>query len=82
MDSTHILSNIAVLTRLGLFVETVTHFLRQLRKQVPAAFAKFPVGYGRRYLDREGYFADTKKGASPRRLKAVAHDAFRLVNRF
>ena len=82
MDSTHILSNIAVLTRLGLFVETVTHFLRQLRKQVPAAFAKLPVGYGRRYLDREGYFADTKKGASPRRLKAVAHDAFRLVNRF
>ncbi|MCP3956873.1 MAG: transposase, partial [bacterium] len=28
LDSTHVMSNIAVLTRLGLFVETVTHFLR------------------------------------------------------
>ena len=33
LDSTHILSNIAVLTRLGLFVETVTSFLKELRRE-------------------------------------------------
>jgi hypothetical protein len=31
-DSTHIVSNIRILTRLGLFVQTVTQFLEALRK--------------------------------------------------
>lgn len=36
LDSTHVMSNIAVLTRLGLFTETVTNFLRDLRREAPA----------------------------------------------
>lgn len=82
LDSTHVISNIAVLTRLGLFVETVTHFLKVLRKDLPLKYEALPVKYGARYLDREGYFADSKRNTSPRRLKVVAHDAWRLLERY
>jgi len=82
LDSTHVMSNIAVLTRLGLFVETLTHFLKHLRKELPSKYATLPVKYGERYLDREGYFADSKRNTSPRRLKAVAQDAWRLLERY
>ena len=34
-DSTHIISNIKVLTRLGLFTKTVEQFLESLRKEHP-----------------------------------------------
>ena len=35
LDSTHVISNIRLLTRLGLFTETVTNFLRELRTRAP-----------------------------------------------
>jgi hypothetical protein len=82
LDSTHVLSNIAVLTRLGLFVETVTHFLKELRKEAPAAFASLRPGYAQRYLDREGYFSDAKREQARRRLKVVAEDVYALVSTF
>lgn len=82
MDSTHILSNIAVLTRLGLFVEAVTLFLKELRKALPEAFESLDAGYGRRYLDREGYFSDAKREQARRRLPVVAHDVAALVRAF
>ena len=55
LDSTHVMSNIAVLTRLGLFTETVTNFLRDLRRDAPAKLVWLGEGYTERYLDREGY---------------------------
>ena len=79
LDSTHILSNIAVLSRLGLFVETVTLFLRELRKEAPASYKSLDSGYGRRYLDREGYFSDAKREQARRRLPVVAQDVYALV---
>ena len=82
LDSTHVLSNIAVLTRLGLFVETVTHFLKELRDEEPEAFASLDAGYGRRYLDREGYFSDAKREQARRRLPVVAQDIYALVQAF
>ena len=82
LDSTHVLSNIAVLTRLGLFVETVTHFLRELRKEDPDAFESLDAGYARRYLNREGYFSDAKRAQARRRLPVVAADVYALVSLF
>jgi IS5 family transposase len=82
LDSTHVLSNIAVLTRLGLFVETATHFLKDLRKEEPESFESLDSGYARRYLDREGYFSDAKKEQARRRLSIVAHDIYGLVSTF
>lgn len=82
VDSTHVVPNIAVLTRLGLFVETVTTFLLALRREVPTALATLAGGYTKRYLDREGSFSDAKRSQASRRLEAVAQDVFRLVRRF
>lgn len=82
LDSTHVLSNIAVLTRLTLFVETVTHFLKELRNEDPEAFRSLEAGYARRYLDREGYFSDAKREQARRRLPVVAEDVYALVSTF
>jgi len=82
LDSTHVMSNIAVLTRLGLFVETVTTFLRSLRRELPAKMELIDPGYIHRYLDREGYFADAKRKQARRRIRAVASDMYRLVVAF
>jgi hypothetical protein len=82
LDSTHVLSNITVLTRLGLFVETVTNFLKDLRREDPDAFESLDAGYGRRYLDREGYFSDAKREQARRRLPVVAEDVYALVSTF
>jgi len=82
LDSTHVLSNIAVLTRLALFVETVAHFLKDLRKEAPASYESLAPGYGHRYLDREGYFSDAKREQARRRLPVVAQDVYELMVAF
>jgi hypothetical protein len=82
LDSTHVISNIAVLTRLGLFTETVTNFLRELRKNAPEKLANLDEGYVKRYLDRDGYFADAKREQAQRRLPVVARDLYALVHAF
>lgn len=82
LDSTHVMSNIAVLTRLGLFVQTVTAFLRSLRRELPTRVVLIDAAYMHRYLDREGYFADAKRKQARRRIRAVASDMYRLVVAF
>jgi len=82
LDSTHVISNIAVLTRLGLFTETITVFLRELRKEAPAKLAKLDSPLLNRYLEREGYFGDATREQAQRRLPVVAQDLFALVKRF
>lgn len=72
LDSTHIVSNIKILTRLGLFVETLTHFLETLRNEHPRLCAEFPEEIRERYLDREGYFADARSSEAQRRLEETA----------
>ncbi len=81
-DSTHILSNIKLLTRLGLFVQTVTQFLEALRKEHPRLCAQLDEELRERYLDREGYFADARASEGPRRLTQAALDVHTLVRRF
>ncbi|MFQ5382371.1 MAG: transposase, partial [Dehalococcoidia bacterium] len=82
LDSTHVISNIAVLTRLGLFVETVTKFLRQLRREAVDKLESLADGYVERYLEREGYFGDATRAQARRRLPNVAVDIYRLVRAF
>jgi Transposase DDE domain/Transposase domain (DUF772) len=81
-DSTHIVSNIRLLTRVGLFVQTVTQFLEALRNEHPRLCAKVPEEMRARYLDREGYFADTRGSEAPRRLEQCAMDVHQLVRWF
>jgi hypothetical protein len=81
-DSTHILSNIRLLTRLGLFTKTITVFLEALRKAHPRVCARVPEELRARYLDREGYFADSRGSEAPRRLSQAALDVYTLVKQF
>jgi hypothetical protein len=81
-DSTHILSNIKLLTRLGLFVRTITLFLERLRDEHPRLYAQVAAELRERYLDREGYFADARSSESPRRLAQAALDVYVLVRQF
>ena len=82
LDSTHVISNIAVLSRLGLFTETVTNFLRDLRRDSPVKLGWLGEGYAERYLKREGFFADAKRDEAQRRLPMVTQDLYALVRLF
>ena len=82
LDSTHVMSNIEVLTRLGLFVETVTRFLKELRRDAPGKLGRIERDIVRRYLEREGYFSDARREQARRRLPVVARDLLILVMQF
>ena len=82
LDSTHIRSHMALLTRLGLFTHTITAFVKKLRKQHACLFEALPKGIHERYVDREGYFADSPSSEGRRRLSQCAADVWRLVDRF
>jgi hypothetical protein len=82
LDSTHILSNMKVLTRLGLFVRTIEMFLRQLHKMPGELVASLPKRFRENYLERKGYFADVKSSEAPRRLSQCAKDLWYLIDRF
>jgi hypothetical protein len=81
-DSTHTVSNIRILTRLGLFTATITGFLEALRKEHPRLCVRAPQELRERYLDREGYFGDAKSSEAPRRLSQAALDTHALVTLF
>ena len=81
-DSTHIVSNIRLLTRLGLFVQTITPFLEALRNEHPRLCHQVAEQVRQRYLDREGYFADARGSEAPRRLEQAALDLHHLVQQF
>jgi hypothetical protein len=81
-DSTHILSNIKLLSRLGLFVSTITQFLAALRQEHPRLCAQIKEDLAGRYLDRQGYFADARSSEAPRRLAESALDTWWLVTHF
>jgi len=74
LDSTHIRSNMAVLSRLQLSTHTITAFLEKLRKQHPRLFAAVPETLTGRYVDRAGYFADAPSSQGRRRLDQCAVD--------
>lgn len=82
LDSTHIISNMAHLSRLGLFVRTIEGFLRRLEKKYPKLYEKLPPLYDKVYRKRSGYFADVKSSRAPRRLTKCARHLFALVDRF
>ena len=85
LDSTHITSNIARLTRLGLFCETARVFLKELRRKSKRRAESIPEGLRRRYLrdDLEpSRYHDAKSSEAKRRIGVSARDVWRLVDRF
>ncbi|MCC6316042.1 MAG: transposase [Thermomicrobiales bacterium] len=81
-DSTHIMSTIRTLNRLGLFCETVRAFVANLDGAVPEAATRLPAEIRARYLERSGYFADAKREQARRRLPVVANDMYLLLGLF
>jgi hypothetical protein len=81
LDSTHIVSNIALRGRLGLFVDTIRLFLRAAQKADFEAYGKIPERLRARYRE-EARYDDARKGDGPRRLGVAARDVWRLVDRF
>lgn len=81
LDSKHFLSNIAVLTRLGLMCETIRMFLREVKGLDAKAYEALGAGILKRHGE-ESRYADARKAEGPRRLSVVARDVYRLIQRF
>ena len=79
LDSTHILSNIAHLNRLSLFVETVRGLLKDLERVFPDRLPNIDPQLLARYL--QGEYEDATREQVQRRLPVVAQDLARLVRR-
>jgi DDE family transposase/transposase-like protein DUF772 len=85
LDSTHVISNIAVLTRLGLFCETMRVFLSQLRVAHPRLYGRVPESVRGRYVKDDGSasgYRDARSGEGRRRLPVCARDLYRLCDLF
>jgi hypothetical protein len=81
LDSTHILSNFAQLNRLGLFCETIRVFLHELHKRHRDLHDRLPTGLLKRHGE-QSWYRDARREEGPRRLRVVARDLCRLVERF
>lgn len=85
LDSTHVISNIAVLTRLGLFCETMRVFLSKLEAEHPRLYGRVPEGLRGRYVKQDSSatgYQDARSTEGRRRLSVCARDVYRLCERF
>lgn len=82
LDSTHIVSNMARLSRLGLFVRVIENLLKKLAKIDPDAYDALPSRFVKRYGRRRGYFADARSKKTKARLGDAANDMYYLLDRF
>lgn len=84
MDSTALRSAMRSLTRLGIVVETISKFVRELERVHPALHALIDGDVVRRHVDREGAgsFANTAPSASRRRLDEAGRDLLHLTLKF
>ena len=84
IDSTAIRSAIRGLTRLGILVEGISKFLRELQRRHATLHAHVDAALLRRYVDREGpgCFASTKPSESQCRLPEAAADLHGLLVQF
>jgi hypothetical protein len=81
LDTTHLLSNFARLSRLGLFCETHRVLLRALHREAPGLLERLPASLRRRYLREDGSdssYDDARASDTRRRISVAARDAYRL----
>lgn len=85
LDSTHVVGNIAVLSRLGLFCETIRVFLKQLEAEHPRLHGRVSPSLLERYVKPEGgdtAYQDARAAEGRRRLSVCARDLYRLCELF
>lgn len=81
LDSTHLLSNIAMRNRLGLFVDVMRKFLKAAKGLDEKAYEGIPEKLRGRYAEERRY-EDARKQEGPRRVGVAARDVCRLIDRF
>ncbi len=91
LDSTHIISDIALLTRLGLFCETLRLFLGAVKREHPKLGEGIGQGLAQRYVKEDGEatsYEDVRSGEGRRRLverfqgtAAAEMEGYRLLER-
>ena len=85
LDSTHVVSNIALLTRLGLFCETMRVFLCRLKAEHPRLYGRVPERLRGCYVKEDGDatgYQDARSAEGQRRLSVCARDVYRLCQLF
>ena len=84
LDLSVVQSAIRNLTRLGILVEAVRKFLRELKRRCPDLHREAPLAMVVKYVDRQGdsCFADTRPNESKRRLPEAAQDVWELLEQF
>ena len=82
LDSSHIVANMAKLSRLGLFVRVTENFLHKLKQVAPDSYQQLPERFAERYSQRRGYFADARSRKTQHRLGECANDMWYLIDRF
>ena len=84
MDSTALRSAMRALTRLGIVVESISKFARELERYHPGLHEQISKEEIRRYVDREGNgaFANTAPSVSKRRIGEAGQDLLALVLQF
>ena len=82
IDSTHVVSNMRALGRVGLFVRAIEALVRALKKHDAAQAEKLPQRFAECYGKKRGYFADVRGSKAERRLAECAEDLYYLIDRF
>lgn len=84
MDSTALRSAMRTMTRLGIVVQTISKFVRELERHHPDFYEQIGQEVIRRYVDREGdgAFAHTAPSVSKRRLGEAGQDLLSLALQF
>lgn len=85
MDSTHFRSNVARLSRLQLFCETIRVFLNEVKALDMEKYLGVAVSLRGRYVREDGEatkYADGRSSETARRLPVCARDVWRLLDHF
>ncbi len=84
MDSTHIVSNMRRLSRIGLFVALITRFLKCLKRQHTERYDSIRREVVERYLNKKGKgcFGQPKPSRTQETLQRTAEDLLLLVEMF
>ena len=81
-DSFFIHGWLKLLSRYGLFKETIRVFLQNLRKQKPGLYEEIAPELSRNYLEKEFDLTEKDRDRAQRQIKLMAHDLYLLCQAF
>ena len=82
VDSFFMTGWLAILSRYGLFKETLRKFLQNLRKQKPGIYSQIKDDLSREYLEKEFDLTEKDHAKAQRKIKDMAKDMYSLIKTF